>query len=293
MTPNSGFLAHFERASQVDTGFTPRGWNRTGFSSTPVASVDVPVPKMDFSKPSPSAARSNGFFSEPTFAEPTFRHRKARAVQKAVREVRGALDATEGQQQSVPLEMLPYFRLLNDEGKKSIMKQLVHKHMGTATTPSAGTPLHAAAATVEPVDVDGDRELDKLFEGDPLLSDKELSALWTISPTGPSKASPYPSHKSPNKPKMRGSPPRASPPRFPTGGGNSEYEAAVAAAAAAMQTGSEASETRSQSMASFTSEDMQLAMDLGDGAASQLPENFNFTEEDIPWPAASPQAQSL
>ena len=54
---------------------------------------------MDFSKPSPSATRSNGFFSEPTFAEPTFRHRKARAVQKAVREVRGALDATEAQQQ--------------------------------------------------------------------------------------------------------------------------------------------------------------------------------------------------
>ena len=72
-------------------------------------------------------------------------------------------------EQSVPLEMLPYFRLLNEEGKKSIMKQLVHKHMGTAGTPSAGTPLHAAAATVEPVDVDGDRDLDKLFEGDPLL----------------------------------------------------------------------------------------------------------------------------
>lgn len=122
---------------------------------------------------------------------------------------------------SVPLEMVPYFGFLNEAGKRSIMRQLVAKFRhdyhsmggnvsavpGFASNdnhsrreywgniepnmqshhgflgPKNPTPLHAAAASIEPVNVNGAHELNDLFEGDNFpMNEQELKHLWTLSP---------------------------------------------------------------------------------------------------------------
>ena len=44
----------------------------------------------------------------------------------------------------VPLSMLPFFRFLNAEGKRSIMKQLVDQFQSTSITPSSTAQAGAA-----------------------------------------------------------------------------------------------------------------------------------------------------
>ena len=124
---------------------------------------------------------------------------------------------------AVPLEMVPFFGFLTEAGKRSIMRQLVAKfrhdyHANAGRVPpvpgsgtnvggvrreglgssgpmfwppqgpsdmKAPTPLHAAAAAVEPVNVYGASELDNLFDGDNFpMDEQELKHLWTISPRG-------------------------------------------------------------------------------------------------------------
>jgi len=151
------------------------------------------------------------------------------AVKRAVVEVKQSL-ATENPQQ-VPLDMLPYFRFLNEDGKRSMLRQLILKYKnGHAKTPSGrafatatnGRATHlngdgAASAS----SAHGSRELegmvelvdDKLFN-EPLLTDQELRELWSASP------------------RMMFSP--TSSPAVLRRKGDASYEAAVAAAAVAV-----------------------------------------------------------
>ena len=63
-------------------------------------------------------------------------------VARAVRCVERAMSTT--QTADVPLSMLPFFRFLNAEGKRSIMKQLVDQFQSTSITPSSTAQAGAA-----------------------------------------------------------------------------------------------------------------------------------------------------
>ena len=239
MTPTSDFLSMYEeermRAASAEAGRSqlmqaasqPQKLGASCDSGITGSGLGgLAVPEVQWAKPSPRGRAQGSIDSS---ASVSAKHdfemaSQAWAVAKAVRHVKDVYSSQPRDVRStmvVPLEMVPYFGFLNEEGKRSIMRQLVanfrHDYHASGghvpAVPGSGsssasvrregwramglnlpgqqvppdlkapTPLHAAAAAVEPVNVYGAGELDTLFEGDNFpMNEQELKHLWTISP---------------------------------------------------------------------------------------------------------------
>jgi len=152
-SPENGHLGFLATPSEVPKSRPPT--IDTNINSKFISSIDCS------NEESPASAALSRFILEssqspfqPTMSmfddvdEVTKQHAQYPAespISQAVRATRDSMGTGVKPDENVPLDMLPYFRFLNDDAQRSIMKQLIDKMEGASISDEGGNPLAIAA----------------------------------------------------------------------------------------------------------------------------------------------------